>query len=171
MTKNCTKCGKEYSATTEYFNKNKGGRYGVGSWCKKCVSIYGIIHNRSEKRRISSVLYRKNHPEKIKESQKRYATTIKGQQQRKNNGLKSKHNITLEQYNKMFAAQNGVCAICHRPETAKNRFGVRQLSVDHNHNTDKIRGLLCDRCNRMIGFARENITTLLNAGIYLEEYK
>ena len=54
--------------------------------------------------------------------------------------------MSLEQYNQMALAQNGVCAICKK----ENSNGIK-LSVDHNHKTGKVRGLLCQRCNFVIG--------------------
>jgi hypothetical protein len=109
--------------------------------------------------------------QKGKEVQKRYASTENGKRVRRDNCLRSKYKITLEHYNKVLEQQNGVCAICKNHETARNQFGIRFLSVDHNHKTNKIRGLLCDRCNRMIGFAQENSENLIAGAIYLEKHK
>lgn len=58
----------------------------------------------------------------------------------------SRYGITIEQYDAMFAAQGGVCAICDKPP--KNR----RLDVDHDHSTGQVRGLLCAPCNRLVGF-------------------
>jgi hypothetical protein len=67
--------------------------------------------------------------------------------------LQKLYGITFEQYEEAFKAQNGVCAICHKPESAKDARTGRpyQLTVDHNHTTGKFRGLLCHRCNRGLG--------------------
>lgn len=56
-----------------------------------------------------------------------------------------KYGITAEQYNQMFATQDGVCAICGRPPKTK------RLHVDHDHKTGKIRSLLCMMCNTKLG--------------------
>jgi len=58
--------------------------------------------------------------------------------------LRKKFNMTLEEYELLLEKQNGVCALCGNPPVG------RHLSVDHNHITGKIRGLLCVRCNQMI---------------------
>lgn len=84
--------------------------------------------------------------------------------------LRSDYGLTLEEYNRMAAEQDEVCAICGKPETIKNRFTKRYLSVDHNHQTGKIRGLLCSKCNSVIGYAKDSITTLKNTIKYLEKY-
>jgi hypothetical protein len=65
--------------------------------------------------------------------------------------LKSKYGITLDDYARMFAAQNGRCAICNTPpERGTN------LHVDHDHKTGRVRGLLCSRCNLNLGRVEKN---------------
>ena len=84
------------------------------------------------------------------DSRKQYNRyTYKG---RRNRNLLEIYNITLEDYELMLKSQNGVCAICKRPETIKNKNNkIDPLSVDHCHTTGKIRGLLCRECNRLLG--------------------
>jgi hypothetical protein len=79
--------------------------------------------------------------------------------------LKKKYGINLNDYNEMYAAQNGCCKICGKHQLDVNR----PLCVDHNHNTGKVRGLLCNWCNSMLGYALDNKETLLNGIKYLEE--
>ena len=75
--------------------------------------------------------------------------------------------ISPETYSQMLQSQNGVCAICGNPETA-TRFGVvKALSVDHCHETGKIRGLLCSDCNTGIGKLKDDVTILQSAIRYL----
>lgn len=60
--------------------------------------------------------------------------------------------ITTVEYDSMFELQGGVCAICRQPETVRTRVGVvRRLAVDHDHETNLVRGLLCYRCNTTLG--------------------
>ena len=67
--------------------------------------------------------------------------------------------------------KNGCCAICGKPETSKYQSGnVRLLCVDHNHRTSKIRGLLCSKCNSILGYASDSIETLANSIKYLTKY-
>lgn len=54
-------------------------------------------------------------------------------------------------YDKLFKEQGGVCGICRKPEGETNRGVLKVLQVDHNHNTGRVRGLLCGRCNRTVG--------------------
>lgn len=74
---------------------------------------------------------------------------------------KVKYGLTIEEYNEMYIEQKGKCAICK--ESGK-------LFVDHNHKTNKIRGLLCGRCNFAIGYAREDEKIIKNALKYLRKY-
>jgi Recombination endonuclease VII len=67
--------------------------------------------------------------------------------------LKKTFGISLNEYQILLETQNGVCAICGRPERTVHRRGgaVRTLAVDHNHRTGRIRGLLCATCNTLLG--------------------
>lgn len=82
---------------------------------------------------------------------------------RKDNDLKKLYGISIEDYNQMFVNQNGVCAICERQQVTG-----KSLSVDHDHNTGKVRGLLCNKCNTSLGMLDDNIDYLLNAIAYLK---
>jgi len=74
-------------------------------------------------------------------------------------------------YNEMLVKQNGVCAICFKAETRKYRNGtIARLSIDHNHKTGKIRGLLCSNCNIGLGNFKDNIEFLSNAKTYLNKF-
>lgn len=79
--------------------------------------------------------------------------------------------ITLTQYAEMFKAQDGKCAICNKPETAKDRMGnSRPLCVDHCHKSGNVRELLCNRCNHMLGLADDDIPTMESAIAYLKAH-
>ncbi len=58
---------------------------------------------------------------------------------------------TIEDYDAMYTKQGGVCAICQQPETSSRNGKVYRLAVDHDHNTGKVRGLLCFKCNSAMG--------------------
>ena len=59
--------------------------------------------------------------------------------------------LTIEDYDAMYTKQGGVCAICQQPETSSRNGKVYRLAVDHDHNTGKVRGLLCFKCNSAMG--------------------
>lgn len=78
--------------------------------------------------------------------------------------LMKRYGLTVEQYNQMFAEQGGVCAICGQQEVHEYR---RRLSVDHNHETGEVRGLLCHACNTGLGKFGESAERLQRAVNYL----
>lgn len=80
--------------------------------------------------------------------------------------LKRKFGISLNDYNEMLHRQGGACAIC-RSKNVGRSDGIK-FAVDHDHNTGKIRGLLCKSCNTLLGNAKESIETLKAAKAYLQ---
>jgi len=78
--------------------------------------------------------------------------------------LQRRYGLSVDAYNDMLVAQAGGCAICG----GQNIKG-RRLAVDHNHQTGKVRGLLCDRCNRGLGNFQDNIEYLSSAITYLKK--
>lgn len=78
------------------------------------------------------------------------------------------YGISWERYYEMYREQDGKCAICRRPGFMANRGPKnRRLAVDHDHNTGKVRGLLCVHCNSMIGYAQDNPELLRAGTLYL----
>lgn len=75
------------------------------------------------------------------------------------------YGITLEDYDEMLEWQGGGCAICGSP--VGDGVG-RRLSVDHDHETGEVRGLLCSRCNAGLGMFQDRQDLLLRAVEYLE---
>lgn len=73
--------------------------------------------------------------------------------------------ITPDMYAQMLEAQGGVCAICKSESTGTYR--AKRFCVDHDHKTRKVRGLLCSKCNMLLGFARDNVQFLATAIEYL----
>lgn len=86
-------------------------------------------------------------------------------------GLKRHYGITLTEYTEMYNAQDGKCAICGRPERSMLHGKIRDLSVDHCHATGKIRQLLCNACNHILGESEENREILLSAIAYIDKHK
>lgn len=77
---------------------------------------------------------------------------------------KNKYGLSKEEYLALFEKQGNKCAICGIELTKDVR-----PCVDHNHETNKVRGILCTRCNSLLGFARENIDILKGAIKYLKK--
>lgn len=73
--------------------------------------------------------------------------------------VKHHYGLSEEELHELYAKQDGRCAICKRPE------GEKALCVDHDHDTGEVRGLLCNSCNAMLGYAGDN-TEILRRAIY-----
>lgn len=76
-----------------------------------------------------------------------------------------KFGLTPEEYRRILAAQGGVCAICKGPPRGKGRY-----HVDHDHLTNRVRGLLCGPCNQGIGLLGESPETIEAAANYLRRW-
>lgn len=111
------------------------------------------------------VIAKRNTPEKKAEASARSRAWNAANQERvKNRSLLKAYGITLDEFNKMFEAQEGVCAICF--QACKSG---QSLCVDHNHDTKKVRGLLCKDCNNGMGRLKDNILLLQSAINYLTD--
>lgn len=87
--------------------------------------------------------------------------------------LNRKYGIGKVEYDALLSKQNGVCAICREAEGFVNKKTGRlqEFSVDHCHAGGHVRGLLCVRCNRMLGYARDDENILTRAIDYLRKSK
>ncbi len=65
------------------------------------------------------------------------------------------YRLTVRRYDEMVETQSGVCAICRWPETVTSAGKIIALSVDHDHVTGRVRGLLCRRCNNALAFVED----------------
>jgi len=87
----------------------------------------------------------------------------------KNNDLKRSYGISLVEYEAMLQAQGGKCAICRGAERTRDKDGgPRRMPVDHDHNTGKVRGLICTHCNRALGMFQDSADILRAAIEYVE---
>lgn len=84
-----------------------------------------------------------------------------------NKHLKRSFGITLNDYEILLAGQNGVCALCKNPESVKSKRKVQRLAVDHCHKTQRIRGLLCFKCNTSIAILEKDSQLLDLIKVYL----
>lgn len=128
------------------------GRYEKNGQCNICIDQYYQQHK--EEKTIYNKKYVKEH---------RVALTEKSRGRCKRWKLLKKYNLTMEEYNQLLEKQNGLCAGCGKhKDSFKN-----PLSVDHDHRTSKIRGLLCQPCNLILGNAKDNPVTLQRLIYYL----
>lgn len=90
---------------------------------------------------------------------------LQNQQTRRDRYLKNKYNISENEYNAMLLSQNNSCIICG--VEFSNVWGADAPVVDHCHTTGKVRGILCNECNRGLGYFHDNSISLENAILYL----
>src|SRR5574343_1034762 len=86
--------------------------------------------------------------------------------------LKRTYGITYLEYVSFLEDQDYCCKICSRELNTK--FGMEALSsntavVDHCHTTGRVRGILCNECNRGLGYFKDNVNSLAKAISYLSE--
>ena len=139
--KKCTKC-KKWNDISD-FRTNVGRKYNLRSECKNCSKNY-------DKERYQ------NNSERFKEEY-----------------LRRKYNLSRGDYEEIYKSQKGVCDICKKiilsifdEKYDRHKNGA---FVDHNHETGKIRGLLCNDCNNGLGRFYDLPDILKNAIIYLEK--
>ena len=164
----CSKC-KENKCESE-FRLSKRSPDGLHWQCRSCCKAYNKeYHERPEakaKRRTlealakASAYMRLPH---VREKNRRRSKTIESRVKSwRRNGI----DVTTESWNQMYTSQRGVCAICG----SSDRRGFR-LSLDHDHRTMKVRGLLCTSCNNGIGRFGDNSDLLRKAADYLDNVR
>lgn len=112
----------------EAFPRNRADRSGFATYCRPC-------HNARTRANI-----KKNHGNT------------------RNYHLMGRYGLTGAEYDRMFAAQGGLCAVCRKATAAH---------VDHDHETEVVRGLPCSSCNQALGNARDDIDVLRRLVNYL----
>lgn len=127
-------------------------------WLKKVNPEYKNNQKENTKQWIKNNVdkYKKGQKDWLAKQDKEYIKV-----QRRNFQLQ-KYGLNIESYNKLLEKQNGMCAICGKKETKKS------LAVDHCHQTGKVRGLLCFRCNFGLSYFSENAERFLMAYNYLK---
>lgn len=142
-----TYCKRGHEFTVDNtFNRYRSDGTFLSRTCRICRRVG---HNRRNRK------YQKRHPDRTDALHRKQKL--------------SRHGLTPEKYDQISAAQGHVCALCGMPETETRNGKVFRLSVDHNHATNEFRGLLCRRCNRMLGIAMDSIRILEKAIQYLRE--
>ena len=139
--KRCSKCHETLPAERFYLC---GGK--LSSYCRPC-------HNKARKARYAANReaehktqrdWRRRNPGKSLAVQRKY-----------------QYGITSDEVNALRQRQEGLCAIC--------RGGLVPECVDHDHSSGRVRGLLCKKCNSLLGFARDSVEILTSAIKYLQK--
>lgn len=111
---------------------------------------------------------RKDHPDQTARGGAKYRQSTKGIINRRTRELKA-YGLTWEAYLEMYDRQGGACAICKRPETKRGKDRTDFLTVDHDHETNRVRGLLCRSCNRGLGLLGDTAESIARVVAYLSE--
>ena len=83
-----------------------------------------------------------------------------------------RYGLTIEQYDAMLADQQGLCALCGKPPSNPDGIGVAgRLHVDHDHETGRVRSLLCLNCNHGVGSFRDDPEVMRRAAEYVERFR
>jgi hypothetical protein len=134
LVKICKGCGLPKSV--ESFDRHPtmvGGRI---NFCRRCEQSKALIRNRLNKDKIN---------QQQRERRKKNPCRMKGYDLKKNYGM------SINDWNNMFEKQHGCCAIC-----GKESYQFKKpLQVDYNHKSNKVRKLLCVRCNTAVGIIED----------------
>ena len=130
--KTCYVCKIEKSYSDFYEKKSRSD--GHRCECKKCSSVLKTDYNRRNpgKNCESSKAWQRRNPEKVFAKNLKYSCIARG--------------ITPVDFEQMLADQKGVCAMC------KTKPDGKRLHIDHDHETGRVRGLLCIKCNLELGW-------------------
>ncbi len=109
-------------------------------WCKECVKEHNKVNYDADKRRDANL--------------------------RQNRG------ISKAEYDLMFFRQGGLCAVCGNPEMQIDPYTgkIKYLVVDHNHQTNEVRELLCQTCNKLLGFIEKDRERVKKLVKYLKKH-
>lgn len=135
--------------------------------CRNCYDKWLKKHN--PEYRWNQISNTKNWIENNQEKRKKYFNKWRAKQdpeyirEYKRAKLLEKYGITPDEYKKLFKKQKGKCAICN-----KKPIKGRNLAIDHCHETGRIRGLLCFRCNFGLSYFSEDAEMLLRASKHIK---
>lgn len=164
-TKRCTKCSETKPISDFY--AMKGMRDGFRNDCKACNLAAKKARYDADPRPDIERMQRwvEANRDRWNETQRRRRARPEVKARERGAYLLRKYGITLEEYDVLFERQGGVCAICGALPTE----GI-SLHVDHVHETGKIRGLLCFRCNNALGDFGDDAQVLRQAIRYLDSF-
>lgn len=107
-----------------------------------------------------------NNPEKVKA----HRLKISKEQKRKHK-IKTQYGLLWEDFLSLYVAQNQSCAICKTPLALFGPINTNVACVDHCHKSNKVRGLLCKKCNLGIGYLNDSVDNCKSAIKYLKAHQ
>ena len=161
--KTCTRCGEKKNILLFAKKRNH---------CKKCRSE--IQREWSRANPISDEKRKARYEQQKIWKKKNKILPVHTCKKPKKTHIEKTYGLSENGYIELLNKQNKKCGICGITEekfllTTGIKRKITKFFVDHDHNTNKIRGLLCDKCNRGIGLLNDDIETLKKAVTYLEK--
>lgn len=170
-TKKCASCKHEQPIEMFVVPTDKSWKYRICAMCREPES-YGekYCSTCGELKTLTEFYKRKDSPNRIYKARCRICECAYSKNWRENNKDKVRKyqwknkgmELTVEEFDVMLIEQSGLCDLCADQ--------LSNVHVDHCHETGKIRALLCNSCNGMLGLAKDNVATLLNAIKYLQRH-
>jgi hypothetical protein len=142
--------------------KNKTGRHTI---CIECSKMEKAAYYRSEK----AVRLRKERQPEIVAWRAQYNNNPINKEKRRDAHYKHKYGVTLEEFRSILERQHHRCVVCG--ESPSKSTQKKFWNLDHDHDTDKVRGVLCTPCNLTLGVAKESIPRLQRCLAYLRFHK
>lgn len=186
--KTCSQCGREFSVN--HFTKDKYTTDGLNRRCRECVAKNyrkmkkenpDALRRQNEASRAKKREVYRNDPERralVLRRNRAYNRALdpaKKKARQLVRRLRDVYNLTLERYEALYNAAGGKCQICgveiapeHR--TDADQEGVKR-NIDHDHNTGRVRGLLCPPCNRGLGYFGDDLMNYVRAARYLGRHE
>jgi Recombination endonuclease VII len=154
-TKRCPKCQTTKPLSDFYFSKSRGGG-GYAGLCKICSQAATIASawKRLERDPDYNARWHREHRRLLPEHYRRRE-------------LKRRFGISLEEFDDILSQQGGVCALCQGPPRGR----WKRFVVDHDHQTGRIRALLCLWCNSALGFAQDSPELLRSMAEYVKQHQ
>lgn len=171
----CEHCGGEFEAKTARARSCR-------RFCSTaCGQAFWYKANR-EKVNALGAAWRRANPDKVKANRRSYlvgnrekmnkstaawrktwcaANPEKAKARNRKNALK-RYGLSVSGFNALLAAQGGRCAICRTDDPGK-----RGWCVEHNHDTNEVRGIACSPCNIGVGHFRDDPEVMLRAALYV----
>ncbi len=164
-TKRCSDCNADRPVSE--FDVNLATKSGLQHYCREHKRLR-VLAGRAKDPEKHIVANRENHRRHYAKDPKAYLTRVKARRRRnpakykaadRRAKLMHRYGLTEDSYNELLRAANGCCQICKRK--------MKKLHIDHDHETGKVRGLLCMTCNQGLGKLGDTLERLLVAVEYL----
>lgn len=153
-TKKCYKCNKTMPIThfIEYIDKK--GKIKLGCHLR--------FDENNQLLKVPSMLKGREYPHRKKSKYKKNT-----KEWNKDLILRNRYGINLEEYQELINLQDNSCAICF---TSFENMSSNKIHVDHCHKNNKVRGILCSKCNKGLGLFKDNTQTIEKAIKYLKKH-